>query len=186
MATNNAVNVGLSGSTGSGNFVGANTPTLITPVLGAATATSISFGGSTLSTYVTGTWTPVLTFATAGDLNVVYSAQVGRYTQIGNRVIAQCNISTSTFTYTTASGAAKITGLPVTSASASNSDNVCVIYLQGVTKATYTQFMGTVTNSASAVQIVASGSGVSEAAVTTVNMPSGTQQALNFTLIYEV
>lgn len=46
MATNNAVNVGLSGATGTGNFVGANTPTLITPALGAATATSINFGAS--------------------------------------------------------------------------------------------------------------------------------------------
>lgn len=34
MATNNAVNVGLSGATGSGNFVGATSPTLITPAIG--------------------------------------------------------------------------------------------------------------------------------------------------------
>ena len=31
MATNNAVNVGLSGSTGTGNFVGSTAPTLVTP-----------------------------------------------------------------------------------------------------------------------------------------------------------
>lgn len=42
MATQNAVNTSLSGQTGTGNFVGANTPTLITPVLGVATATSIN------------------------------------------------------------------------------------------------------------------------------------------------
>lgn len=47
MATNNAVNVGLSGSTGTGNFVGANTPTLITPNLGIATATSLAFNPTT-------------------------------------------------------------------------------------------------------------------------------------------
>ena len=34
MATNNSVDVGLSGSTGTGNFVGANSPALITPALG--------------------------------------------------------------------------------------------------------------------------------------------------------
>lgn len=45
MATNNSVNVGLAGATGTGNFVGANTPTLITPVLGAATGTSIVLSG---------------------------------------------------------------------------------------------------------------------------------------------
>lgn len=42
MATNNAVNVGLSGSTGSGTFVGATSPTLVTPILGVASATSIN------------------------------------------------------------------------------------------------------------------------------------------------
>ena len=47
MATNNAVDVGLAGATGTGNFVGANTPTLITPILGAATATSIAFNPTT-------------------------------------------------------------------------------------------------------------------------------------------
>lgn len=46
MATNDAVNVGLSGVTGSGNFVGATSPTLITPVLGVATATSLKFSGN--------------------------------------------------------------------------------------------------------------------------------------------
>ncbi len=47
MATNNAVNTSLSGQTGTGNFVGANTPTLITPVIGVATGTSLNFGAST-------------------------------------------------------------------------------------------------------------------------------------------
>jgi len=47
MTTNNAVNVGLAGSTGSGNFVGATSPTLVTPTLGAATATSLTFSPTT-------------------------------------------------------------------------------------------------------------------------------------------
>lgn len=42
MATNNAVDVGLSGSTGSGNFVGSNTPTLITPLLGTPTSGTLT------------------------------------------------------------------------------------------------------------------------------------------------
>ncbi len=43
MATVNQVGVGLSGSTGTGTFVGSTSPTLITPTLGVATATSINF-----------------------------------------------------------------------------------------------------------------------------------------------
>lgn len=49
MATRNQVDTPLSGSTGSGAFVGANTPTLITPVLGAATGTSLSVVGPILA-----------------------------------------------------------------------------------------------------------------------------------------
>ncbi len=47
MTTNNSVNTPLAGSTGTGNFVGANTPTLITPVIGAATGTSLAFSPTT-------------------------------------------------------------------------------------------------------------------------------------------
>ena len=47
MATNNSVNVGLSGATGTGTFVGATSPTLVTPTLGAATATSLAFSPTT-------------------------------------------------------------------------------------------------------------------------------------------
>jgi hypothetical protein len=115
MATMNQIGLGLSGSTGTGNFVGANTPTLITPVLGAATATSINFGGSTLSSYIATTaWTPVVTFATPGDLSVNYAIQTGNYSKIGSIV----NISGRlgfTPTYTTASGNLNITGAPYSS-----------------------------------------------------------------------
>ena len=46
MATNNAVNTSLAGQTGTGTFVGATSPTLVTPVLGAASATSLSFSST--------------------------------------------------------------------------------------------------------------------------------------------
>ncbi len=41
MATTNQVNVGLSGSSGSGSFAGTTSPVFVTPTLGAALATSI-------------------------------------------------------------------------------------------------------------------------------------------------
>lgn len=46
MTTNNSVDVSLAGQTGTGTFVGSTSPTLVTPVLGAATATSLNFGTS--------------------------------------------------------------------------------------------------------------------------------------------
>ena len=114
MTTNNSVNSPLSGTTGTGNFVGANTPTLITPVLGAATATSVNFGGSTLSTYASSqTFTPTATFGTPGNLSTGYTNQVGYYSIVGN----VCTVTIFlrwTPTYTTASGNLEIGGLPFT------------------------------------------------------------------------
>ena len=46
MTTVNSVGNGLSGSTGTVHFVGSTSPTLVTPTLGAATATSIEFSGN--------------------------------------------------------------------------------------------------------------------------------------------
>ena len=47
MATVNQLGIGLSGSTGSVNFVGSTSATLITPTLGAATGTTIVFNPTT-------------------------------------------------------------------------------------------------------------------------------------------
>lgn len=111
MTTNNSVNVGLAGATGSGNFVGANTPTLITPVLGVASATSVNFGGTALSIYTEGTFTPTFTCSSPGNLSVVYTNQSGVYTRIGRMVFYTMRLS-FTPTFTTASGQAQFAGLP--------------------------------------------------------------------------
>lgn len=42
MATQNGLNLSLSGQTGTGVFTGATSPTLVTPVLGVATATTVN------------------------------------------------------------------------------------------------------------------------------------------------
>lgn len=47
MATNDAVNSPLSGTTGTGNFVGSTSPTLVTPNIGVATATTLAFSPTT-------------------------------------------------------------------------------------------------------------------------------------------
>ncbi len=86
--------------------------TLTTPSLGVATATSISFGGSVLSTYAANTaWTPTMTFATPGDLSIAYTTQSGTYSRIGN-IVCLTFVLAFAPTFTTASGSFQVTGLP--------------------------------------------------------------------------
>ena len=116
---NNITGYTASGATGttSTNLVFSTSPTLVTPTLGAALATSIKFGsGNVLSTYEEGTWTPGVTFG-GGSSGITYAGyQGGVYTKIGNRVFftAQMRLTSKG----TSVGTASITGLPYTSAGA--------------------------------------------------------------------
>src|SRR5688500_18437413 len=56
-----------------------------------------------------GTWTPGLTFATAGDQSITLSTATGDYFRIGNLYSCRWTTVTSTFTHTTASGNIQIT-----------------------------------------------------------------------------
>jgi hypothetical protein len=112
-AFNNITGYTASGATGttSTNLVFSTSPTLVTPTLGAALATSIKFGsGSVLSSYEEGTWTPVGTFVTQGTAT---SSFTGTYTKVGRQVtiVASGNINKGT-----ASGAFTITGVPFATA----------------------------------------------------------------------
>ena len=89
-AFNNITGYTSSGATGttSTNVVFSTSPTLTTPTLGVAAATSIALGGGTaLANYLEGTFTPTVTLVGgAGNTVPVYSTNTGRYTRIGNRV----------------------------------------------------------------------------------------------------
>jgi len=90
-AFNNITGYTASGATGttSTNLVFSTSPTLVTPTLGAALATSIKFGsGTVLSSYEEGTWTPQVFY---GGTQVSYYNRSGTYTKIGRTVICQMN-----------------------------------------------------------------------------------------------
>lgn len=93
LATPSSANLAaaLTDETGTAGAVFANTPTLVAPVLGAATATSVNFGGTTLSTYTESTFTPGMTFGGSAT-GVTFSTQTGSYTRIGNRVCFEVSI----------------------------------------------------------------------------------------------
>jgi hypothetical protein len=107
MTTNNSVNVGLSGSTGSGSFVGSTSPNLVTPGLGAASATSINFGQTSLNFYEEGSWTPV----DNSGASLTFTSVAANYTRIGRIVIATCTLI---YPSTVSGSSASIGGLPYT------------------------------------------------------------------------
>lgn len=93
---NNITGYTASGATGttSTNLVFSTSPTLVTPTLGAALATSIKFGsGTVLSSYEEGTWTP----NQGSGLTVVGTfSSSGTYTKIGRMVYVTGKVQGST------------------------------------------------------------------------------------------
>ena len=134
--------------------------------------------------YATGTWTPTLTFATPGDLAITYSARSGTYTKIGNLVVVHFDISTSAFTWTTASGNLQITGTPH-SINAAVAEYVGNIDYRGITKATFTEFQLTAMGGTSEMRIIANASGVTRAFVVAADVPSGGAIVLRGSVVYQ-
>lgn len=93
------------------------------------------------NTLVPTTFTPTITFGTAGDLSVVYTTQVGFYLQIGLCVFFSIRV-VGTVTYTTASGNLQISALPVLPNSTASTGTTNLAHVEGTvtvpTGATYT------------------------------------------------
>jgi hypothetical protein len=138
-----------------------------------------------LADYEEGTWTPVLTCVTPGDLAVTYSAQVGTYTKIGNRCTLNLSITTSAFSYLTASGTVQITGIPFTSNTTTANYNLGALAFGGLTKAGYTQIQSYVLPNVSYVSFASSGSGVSAAQAAIADFPTGGTVLLRGTITYQ-
>jgi hypothetical protein len=184
---------------GTNNYAGLNLPAFTTTIgVGAATASSSGAGitfpapqsastdPNTLDDYEEGTWTPVLTFATPGNLSVAYTDRIGRYTKIGRLVFCDLNIETSTFTHTTASGNLNVTGLPFTSATLTNALSLGGGSWSGITKANYTQVASVVASNSSLLVFQISGSGQAVNTLVPSDMPTGGTVRLRFSFSYVV
>jgi len=147
-------------------------------------AQSASTDVNTLDDYEEGTWTPVLTFATPGNLNVVYSVQVGRYIKIGRMVTLVGQVTTSTFTHTTASGDCNITGAPFAAVNVTDINATGPLTWGGITKASYTNAVIRIVANTSVLSVAMSGSGQGVSIVGTGDMPTGGTVGLGFTLTY--
>lgn len=116
-----------------------------------------SSDANTLDDYEEGSFTPTLTFTTAGDLSVSYTTQLGSYTKIGRLVIVRFTILTSAFTFTTASGSLAVTtGLSFSPSLAGDFQGACA-WAGPTGPAGYTQICAEMTQSDNRVFFRASG-----------------------------
>jgi len=173
MTTINSVGNGLSGTSGTGNFVGSTSPILVTPTIGVAAATSVNFGGSPLSAYVEGTvYVPTVSFATNGNLSVSYNTQDGFYTRVGNLVTVTFAVIFSP-TYTTASGNFQVS-LPIASSANAKGYAYGTVFTSSITFPTGTTapFLY-VPSGSNTMRVQSQGSAVAAATWTTTQIVSG-------------
>lgn len=142
-----------------------------------------SAGANVLDDYEEGTFTPTITFATPGDLNVVYSAQNGFYTKIGRLVHFFITIITTTFTHTTASGGLQIAGLPFT---VLGNPSACLSQWVGITSAVTTPQIGSTLNGTTALFVVMNVATGAVTTLTTANAPTGVQKSITLCGTYNV
>lgn len=116
-------------------------------------------------------WTPVVSFATPGDLAVVYAEQSGVAIKIGRQVFVSWAIRTSTFTHTTAAGDLIISGLPFMPGTISQSP--LNLSWQGITKAGYTDLSSVAISGSATMQVMACGSAVARSSVIVADVPTG-------------
>jgi hypothetical protein len=180
----------LIGGNGSPSFTDTPTVTSLTLANGqiAFPATQVaSANANTLDDYEEGTWTPVMTFATPGNLSIsAYAVQVGAYTKIGRSATLSFNISISAgnYTQTTASGALQVTGIPFAALGTANLNYEGAVSAQGVTKASYTSLVARLTSGASILDFVAFGSGQAVSNVAAADTPTGGAVALGATITH--
>ena len=129
-------------------------------------------------------WTPTLTFATPGDQNIAYTTQFGRSIRKGSLCTVSFVIQTSTFTHSTAAGNLQVTGMPVTSTTATQVSDGSLAF-NGITKANYTNFTLRVSSSATLCFIEASGSAQAISTVAAADTPSGGTLILHGEITYE-
>lgn len=126
---------GVTASTGSVNNVLSTSPTLVTPILGAATATSINFGGTSLANYVEGTFTPTIAaLGTAGTVTYGTNGQIGTYTRFGRVVYYTIFLNWTNWTGSPTSGmVASFSGMGLTPSSSTNVYHICAVECTTIT-----------------------------------------------------
>lgn len=142
-----------------------------------------SAGANVLDDYEEGTWTPVLTFTTPGDVSVTYTLQSGLYTKIGRYVMAQCEVQSATFTHTTAASTLLVSGLPFTVA---NVRTTGPIRWSGINAAGSTDLCCTSSTGVTSVSFLGMAMGAGQVPIEATHCASGGTMVLIFGFPYSV
>jgi hypothetical protein len=130
------------------------------------------------------TWTPVFTFATPGDLTVVYTQQVGWYEISGGKLQANFVVS-FTPTFTTSSGNAELTGLPILSNAGLLDNAFGPCHTETITyPASCTYVLSEIQPSKSLILFSCCGSGVTSVLLGASNFSTGVAVGLQGTITY--
>ena len=141
---------------------------------------------TSFSDYEEGTWTPAYTFATPGDLSVVYTIQKGRYTKVGRIVTLEITLDTSTFTHTTASGDLQITGLPFTIGGISGAVSGSCLIWDGLTVTNYTVILAQMVQGDTRINFRMAGSEQGLSALLSTHAITATDKILRGTIVYSI
>lgn len=154
----------------------------VTTQVGAQTRSgSIVLGaGTTLSSYVEGTFTPGLTLG-GSSTGITFSTQTGKYTRIGNLVFCQISLTLTSIGGLT--GAVVVTGLPVTVGTTTGQTGI--VNYKGITlTTTYRNLFGSATSGTTNMSLLISGSGLAPATATVSNIGLNDSSLFTCTLMY--
>lgn len=132
----------------------------------------------------TNVWIPVFTFASPGDLGVVYTKQAGSYSKSGSLITATFEIS-CTPNYTTSSGLFQITGLPIMSNLTASTSFVGSVSLNGTYNlGTATWVVSSVSPGSTLVNLFSNQSNSASAPFNSLSFTSGNSIGITGTICY--
>lgn len=150
-------------STGSGSVVLSTSPTLVTPNIGVATATSINGNtvtagtgtvtiqaGKTLS-YEEGTWTAAMAAGSSGTITINTSFRTGTYIKIGRQVTVTGYLAVTSVSSPV--GAFTITGLPYAPVNSTQNRAGCSVWANGLAAAAVTSVQCRILENGTALEI---------------------------------
>jgi hypothetical protein len=129
-------------------------------------------------------FTPVATFATPGDLAITYSQRQADWSRNGRLITVNFTVKSSAFTFTTASGTLRITGLPFTASSDTDYFSAGSVIWGGITKAGYTQVNPFVLAGESVIRFAAGASASAASDVLAADTPTAGTLLLRGSVTY--